>query len=71
MVEKVGPYGHHVRRIKGSFRECLVVAHKIEGGTKYCHCIVWFTPKELHHSKPGKRAHVQWIRDDRLEEVRQ
>lgn len=64
------PFNQHVRRIKGSLRECLVMATKMEGGTKYQHCLVWFTPKELLHAKPGKHVHDQWIRDDKLEEVR-
>lgn len=69
-TELTKPFNQHVRRIKGSLRECLIVGTKMEGGTKYHHCIVWFTPKELLHAKAEKHAHDQWIRDDKLEEVR-
>jgi len=64
------PHKQHVRRIIGTRRECLIVAHKIENGVSYRRCLVWFSEKELLHAKPGKHAHDQWIRDDKLEELR-
>ena len=64
------PYKQHVRRLKKGRRECLILANKMDQGVMYRHCLVWFTPKELLHAKPGKHAHEQWIRDDNLEEVR-
>ncbi len=66
-TEVSGPFNQHVRRLKKDKRECLVLAHKIDNGVKYMHCLVWFTEKELLHAKPGKNAHEQWIRDDKLE----
>ena len=68
--DKTTPFMQHVRRLKKDRRQCLVMANKMDQGVKYLHCLVWFTDKERMHSKPGKHAHDQWIRDDNLEEVR-